>query len=111
MTRDAMDGEHRGGRTHKDVVVGSKAAAAQQRKRAQHGAAAAARKGHVVRRARAASKQKHASDEEAAIAQEVEHSMKKGTDTLCWAQNGREGWDRRFGPRRSARARRIGIGR
>ena len=36
-----MEGAHRGGRSQKDVVVGSKATAAAQRRRAQSGAAAA----------------------------------------------------------------------
>jgi hypothetical protein len=78
-----MDGEHRGGRKLKDVVVGSKKAAADQRERAQGGAAAAARKGQVVRRAKAAAAARaKPSAEEAAIEKEVERSMKKGTSLV-----------------------------
>ena len=78
-----MEGAHRGARKLKDVVAGSKVAAAVQRRRAQHGAAATARKGTVLQRARAtargAGNTAMPSTEEAAIAREVERSMKKGT--------------------------------
>ena len=81
-----MEGAHKGGRTLKGVVLGSKSAAASQRKRASGGAAAAARKGQVVQRALAAhagAEVRNAS-EDAQIATEVAMSMKKGT-TLAQA--------------------------
>ena len=47
-----MEGAHKGGRTLKQVVVGSKAEATACRQRAQQGAAAAGRLGQAVKRAR-----------------------------------------------------------
>ena len=78
-----MEGAHKGGRSLKGVVLGSKAAAASQRKRTSGGAAAAARKGQVVQRAlrmaARAGSGKSKSSEDAQIAAEVAMSIKKST--------------------------------
>ena len=82
-----MDGAHKGGRTLKEVVVGSKAEAAARRQRAQQGAAAAGRVGQAVTRAREKSSLSVKSKEEKEIAAEVARSMKKNH-----AQNYRAGY-------------------
>ena len=70
-----MEGAHRGQRTLKEGVVGSKDEVTVQRRRAQHGAAAAGRRGQAVNVA-LAGKKLTTSKEDAAVEKEVVRAMK-----------------------------------
>jgi hypothetical protein len=70
-----MEGSHRGGRSLKDVVVGSKEVAAAQRQRAQQGAAATGRRGQAVQLARMGT-------QDDVIEKEVERAMTQGTSLV-----------------------------
>ena len=73
-----MEGAHRGQRTLKEGVVGSKDEVTVQRRRAQNGAAAAGRRGQAVNVARA-ERELTKSKEDAAVEKEVVRAMKQGT--------------------------------
>ena len=72
-----MEGAHRGQRTLKEGIVGSKDEVKVQRRRAQNGAAAG-RHGQAVNVARAERKLTK-SKEDAAVEKEVVRAMKQGT--------------------------------
>ena len=93
-----MEGVHKGGRTLKDVVVGSKAEAARRRQQAQQGAAAAGRVGQAVKRARENSTPSTTSKEDKEIAAEVARSMKKSNGLVQAAvehlETAERSWDK-----------------
>ena len=93
-----MEGAHKGGRTLKEVVVGSKAEAAARRQRAQQGAAAAGRVGQAVKRAREKSSPSANSKEDKEVAAEVARSMKKSNGLVQAAvehlETAERSWDK-----------------